>query len=321
MACQPASSADQEAEHEGAVFSLLSDNLHGAARLQVWSEFRVSSQGPGSGWALPRPREPPWERDLSSRDVHSGARPPWSSLCQRPAPGSQPPHPRPPMRPVELCGPGGHPSKNLRSFSFCCSEREEACGPTSLPAPVGSLMSSVMCLAPFSPSGPRVSVCEVSCCVYPCVRCHAGPSTSLGTVSMARFTKHPMLALLPGVFRDSRTSAPSFPWSLGGKGRFQWQSFCLTSASISVPVCVPVCEVTETPECPLFLSEETEPGFPPLPSPAVDLGTHFASLNLGLLICEVRGWVAPHSSVFPFEVFACAVTSSFASTAALSEVC
>lgn len=39
MACPPASSADQEAEHEGAVFPLLSDNLHGAARLQVWSEF------------------------------------------------------------------------------------------------------------------------------------------------------------------------------------------------------------------------------------------------------------------------------------------
>lgn len=73
--------------------------------------------------------------------------------------------------------------------------------------------------------------------------------------------------------------------------------------------------MTETPECLLFLSEETELGFPPLPSPAVDLGTHFASLNLGLLICEVWGWVAPHSSVFPFEVFACAVTSSFAPTA------
>lgn len=124
----------------------------------------------------------------------------------------------------------------------------------------------------------------------------------------------------PSYRGDSRRSAPSFPWSLGGKGRFQGQSFCLTSASISVPVCVPVCEgqklqVTETPGCPLFLSKETELGFPPLPSPAVDLGTHFASLNLGLLICEVWGWVAPHSSVFPFEVFACAVTSSFAPTA------
>lgn len=112
-------------------------------------------------------------------------------------------------------------------------------------------------------------------------------------------------------------------------GRFQGQSFCLTSATIPVPLCVslpPSCElqklqVTETPGCPLFLSEETELGFPPLPEPAVDLGTQFASLNLGLLLCEVRGWVAPHSSVFPFEVFACEVTSFSASTASPTEVC
>lgn len=60
-------------------------------------------------------------------------------------------------------------------------------------------------------------------------------------------------------------------------------------------MCVPVCEVqkvqvVESLACPLFLNGVTELEFRSLPHPAVDPGTHFTSLNLSLLICEVRGW-------------------------------
>lgn len=79
---------------------------------------------------------------------------------------------------------------------------------------------------------------------------------------------------------------------MGGRLSFKCSLFILPLEHLCVPVCeVQKVQLVETLACPLFLNRVTEFGFRSLPYPAVDPpGTHFTSLNLSLLICEVRGW-------------------------------
>lgn len=75
----------------------------------------------------------------------------------------------------------------------------------------------------------------------------------------------------------------------GGRLSVKCSVFILPLERLCVSLCVRY--VVETLACPLFLNGVTQLGFRSLPYPAVDPpGTHFTSLNLSLLICEVRGW-------------------------------
>lgn len=62
---------------------------------------------------------------------------------------------------VELGGPGDCPSKDLHSFSFCCSERKEAVSPFLSCVCAVSRELAVMCLEPFSRVACHMSVCDV----------------------------------------------------------------------------------------------------------------------------------------------------------------